>query len=556
MITNATRRRAQTGFGYDRRTYNRAYPFSLSSVNPPAQNGNLEISTVTGALLGSIRLDKQRSEIHAFQFSKFRGNCTEGELQLLRPPKFALEPFSILRFVIDGESKWCGSVTAPSDAGTDYAPLKYKLYGLTRWISNFQLADGYTVFPATTDVTEIVRSIVQFSLAPRSPVRYNEAKIGPLAGVVIAEELQAQTFTAKKILDWLEKLATTPDYFYRWGVDGEGDFFWKRIDRNFYEKHLHVGYHLQSFSPEQNYEAVKNAVQVHREQADGTGEAGWGVIFTGNDLSSQKKYGLSELIEKVPGWIDLDDAENFGQRLLDTLSEPGDSAGAAQYFPRKASDYFEPGMHRITMPLAEFRTVANDLDADDAEDFVYDEYGGLSVSSDTENYVYGNGSVLFEWITAAGEVAEIDLAELIGKVQRVSFYARSNRGGVLVSVGVGKDAWNEYETKIAFPNESSFQAIELDLSQYNLRDVRKFGIRVESDSPDGDTPTRVWLDKLEFVLFGNKTYEMELTEEVYSFQPEGIECKTKWGTPSFYLSDYVSGLRELVETLRGSGGVR
>lgn len=553
-IQAPTRRRNQTGFGYDHRCYNRAYRFTVAPSTNPGNGGNLTITTLTGAILGTIRTDKQHSELAELVFTTDRNGCADFSLKLLKLPRFALEPFSIVKFNVgNSDFNWyTGAITVPPEPGTDKEPLLYKGFGLRRWLESKQPADGNTVFTVGMDTTEIVQSLVENSIQPFTPIAYDPAKIGDLSGVTLAEDLELSQFPLRKIMDFLQKLTQTPDYYYLWGVDGEGAFFWRRITRTDRVRSIFIGYQMQDFKPQLNYEAIKNKISIHREQETGSGESGFGVVGVFNDPTSIKKYGENELIQKIPGYISEVDGQTYGQALLRDLAEPKTSAKAGLYQALSQGDYFDQGIYRVFMPLGRFRENVSALDKDDASEFAISGTGDLAVFADEDIYVYADGCPRFEFTSALGQSASLQINSK-GLVKKVYFYGRSTRAGAFITVGIGKSAWNECTAKIAFPAASQFNTMEIDFSEFNLRDAKYFGFSIDEEFSGA---TSIWLDKLDFEMVGHKTHHVELNQAVYTYTPNQIEAKTQWGTPSAALVEYVAALQQLTGELQAAGGLK
>lgn len=548
------RRRNQTGWGYDHRLFNRGYDYTISPTTNPGSGGNLTISTLTGAILGTIRTDKQRSEISELTFTIDRNGCADFSLKLLRPPRFAIEPFSIVKFNVgSSDFNWfTGAITVPPTPGTQNEPLIYKGFGLRRWLETLQPPDGFTEFSAGTDTTTIITTLAENGVSPFSPISYDPAKIGDLSGVTIAADLELSKFSMRKIFDFFQKLTQTPDYYYLWGVDGEGAFTWTKHLRTDRVRSFFIGYQMQNFIPQENYEAVKNTISIHRDQPDGSGQAGFGVVGPFNDVSSIHKYGRNELIQKIPGYISELDAQTYGQALLIDLAEPKTSAKGGLYQALTQNDYLEQGIYRIFMPLGRYRETVSDLDVDDVSEFAIGGSGDLSVEADTDIYMFANGCPRFDFEAANGQTAELFI-DTKGLVKRIAFYARSTRAGSFMTVGIGVDAWGENTVKIAFPAAAVFTPIIVDFSGLNIRDAKYFGFSIDEEFASS---TSVWIDKLDFEFVGHKTYHVELNQAVYKYMPNQIEVTSQWGTPSAALVEYVAALQQLTSELQSAGELK
>lgn len=554
------RRRAQMGWGYDYRTHCRAYRFTIPTQPTPSGAGSLTITTISGAILGTLRTDTQYSPISGVKFTRDRNGCADATLILCNAPSFEILPFAVVRYALDGERAYEGVVTAPPEIPTtDDKALEYKVFGFRRWLEQLQPADGYGVFEAGTDVTEIARSIAQNSLVGRSPIRYDAAKIDALSGTVIASDIDVTNKSLKSVLNFLAELAQTPEYYYVWSIDEEGAFAWTRYDRATPVKTFFVGYDLFDFKPQRNFDTIKNTISIHREAEPESGDSGFGVVGIFNDETSVKKYDRLELVQKVPGYVADADGVAYGEALLSDLAEPK-YAATGKALLRSGDDLLPEGAPvRVVMPFGVFRDELSPLDRAQVADEYTDEYasvfevqgvGDLAVSFDADNFVYANGAVKLDFESAAGQVAVLPLVNKT-PLHKIFFYARATRNGAIVRVGVGKNAWNERTGIVSLKVAGEFYPFEIDFSDDPLfSGIGFFGVEILGDE---NAPQSVWLDRLVGEFVGNKTYKLILESATYDLNATTGEVALKFGQPAASIVDYVAALQVLVSDMQRTG---
>jgi len=554
------RRRGQMGWGYDYRTHCRAYAFSFPTQSSQVGAGSLTVTTLTGSVLGAIRTDTQFSPIGGVKYTRDRNGCADAVLTLCEPPRFEILPFAVVRYSLADVQAYEGVVTAPPEIPTtDDKALEYKIFGLRRWLEQLQPADGYGVFEAGTDVTEIVRSIAQNSLVGRSPIRYDAAKIDALSGTVIAADIDVTNKSLKSILNFLAGLAQTPEYYYVWKIDEEGALAWTRYDRDVPVKTFFVGYDIFDFKPQKNFDTIKNTISIHREAEPESGDSGFGVVGIFNDETSVKKYGRLELVQKVPGYVADADGVAYGEALLSDLAEPK-FAATGKALLRSSADLLPEGAPvRVVMPFGVFRDELSPLDRAQVADEYTDEYdnvfeiegaGDLAVSFDPDNFIYANGAVKLTFENAVGQVAVLRVESKI-PVRRIFFYARATRIGAIVRVGVGKNAWNERTATISLKSAGEFYPFEIDFSDDPLfSGIGFFGVEILGDE---NAPQSVWLDKLDGEFVGNKTYKLILESATYDLSATTGEVALKFGQPAASIVDYVAALQVLVSDMQRTG---
>jgi len=545
------KRRAQMGWGYDHRTHNRAYRYTIPTPAAQVGSGALTVTTISGAILGTLRTEIQNSPINGTKFTRDRNGCADASLLLCQPPDFEILPFAVTRFAIDGVRAYAGVVTAPPEIPTtDDNAISYKVFGFRRWLEQLQPLVG--TFDAGTDITEIVRALVQ-GIGSRAPIIYDESKFDAATGTTIAADIDVTGKPLRTIFDFLAGLSQTPNYYYVWKVDEAGAFAWTRYNRNEPVRTFFVGYDIFDFKPSKNFDTIKNTISIHREAEPASGDSGFGVVGIFNDETSVAKYGRLELVQKIPGYVADADGENYGEALLSDLSEPK-YAATGKALLRTSSDLLPEGAPvRVIMPFGVFRDNLLPLDhanIDEYSDFSITGVGDLAASSDTETFVYAKGSVKLDFESAAGQVALFPLDSKT-PLRKIFLYVRGTRNGAMARIGVGKDAWNERTATISLKTVGEFYPVMLDFTDNPLYSgARFFGVEILGDET---TPQSLWIDKLDGEFIGNKTYKLILESATYDLNPTTGEVALKFGQPAASIVDYVAALQVLVNDMQRAG---
>lgn len=539
------------GWGYDHRTHNRGYRYTIPTPATQTGSGALTVTTISGAILGTLRTETQYSPISGTKFTRDRNGCADANLLLCSPPDFEILPFAVTRYSIDGVRAYAGVITAPPELPTtDDNAITYKIFGFRRWLEQLQPLVG--TFSAGTDITEIVRELVQ-GIGSRAPITYDESKIDAATGTTIAADIDVTSKSLKTVFDFLAGLSQTPVYYYVWKVDEAGAFAWTRYVRDEPVRTFFVGYDIFDFKPSKNFETIKNTISGHREAEPGSGDAGFGVIGPANDDTSVAKYGRLELIQKIPGFISNADGETYLQALLDDLAEPK-YAATGKTLLRTSDDLLPEGAPvRVIMPFGIFRDNLLPLDPSDIDeysDFSITGTGDLAASSDTDIFVFANGSVKLDFESAAGQVALFPLTSKT-PLRKIFLYVRGTRSGAIVRVGVGYSAWSERVTTVSLKAAGEFYPVVLDFTDTPLfSGARFFGVEILSDEASAQS---VWIDKLDGEFVGNKTYKLILESATYDLNPTTGEVALKFGQPAASIVDYVAALQVLVNDMQRSG---
>ena len=542
--------RSQYGWGQvSRRKWTRSESWERPLSREVTAFTSIVITTVSGALIGKIRTDIQKSIVNSLEFTIDENGCNDFILRLNKLPLFEILPFAMLSVNIgDTDFDWYkGILSYPDEAGTNRGIYEFRGFGLRRYLETLKADTDYS---AGLDLTEIVDDLVQTWIAPFSPIEYVPAKIGANSGVVLVNPIEIGKFNLRQILNTLSSMASTSTFYYIWGVDGDGAFYWTRINRAENERTFHIGYNLNAFKPKTNYENIKNVINIQVQPARGSGDSGWIGAGIFNDVSSVAKYGRNELNKQVPAFFDSDEVDVLGNAILDDLSEPKKSANTNYWQALTAGSYLTQGLYRFINPLKDFQETVNDIDNE--SDFTIIGSGDLIKENDINTFMYANGSVKLTFTNSESVRVELDLS-VSGIIKEIRFYLRATKTGNYLTMGCGTSVWNQITHTIDIPINNFFIPIIWDVSSENLRSLSKFAIEINQDLSEEH---EIWIDKLDILFAGHKTYRMNIKRSIYRYRPGSSGVQSEFGELPDSLPDYVANLQALTEEQKFTGEIR
>lgn len=500
----------------------------------------IDVFSREGFILGKIRNDVQRPILSSLEFTINENGCADFKMSLVAKPAFEILPFSIVKVrLFNSDFYWyAGEIIDLDDDAPNRDTFEYKGRGLKRYLA--ELTDDRD-FNGTSDLGEIVRDIVETTVAPNSPIGYAFGKLENPIGVALVSDVEMGAASIDKVF---ESLATMADA--TWGIDGDADVYFNAretaLQRTFF-----LGYGAGEFSPKINLGAVKNSILVQRQQGRGAGGAGWAVAGIYSDTTSIRKYGKKELRFQVPGYFSDDDCQAVGEALLAARKDPKFSGTLSGIPITTPGDYLSPGVYRVILPFDEYEVEASALDS--AADWTVTALGDLALSDDTTNFIYGTGSVKLTFQTADQDRAEFSPA-VVGTIKRIRFYIRSTKPGALVTVGVGETTWNEATRLINFGVVNRFFRFDWDVSAENFSQIGKIGFRVEGDQA---AETSINVDKLDILIAGNKTYRLDLAKATYKIAPGDFSVDAEFGEVPPKLENYLTTLFKNAEENKYTG---
>jgi len=539
-----------TQYGYGCRTqrgWGRPDLFALS-VTQESIKKNVAISfgIIGGGILGKIQNNIQKSIIQSIQFTNDENGCADFKLKLTKNPSFEILPNSIIEISVGttGINWYKGVINYPELLTLDNESIEYAGYGLRKYLEDLK---ANTTYLAGTDISAVVADIAQTWIAPYCPITYLAAKIDSPSGVVLAFDIELGKYSIKEIMSTLILMAQTSGYYYIWGVDAEGDFYFTKLSNTALKKTFFVGYNCQTFKPKLNFQDIKNVITVTRKNTGTAIGAGWTVAGVYNNLASYKKYGRQELVYQVPGYFSNSDCDLVGNALINNLAEPNYSATASGIRNWLAEDLLTNGLYRFIMPKKDdltYTEILNDLD--NYTQFTLAGAGDLVLSNDTNIFMWANSGIKFALQNAINQTAVLNITQK-GFIQKIKIYFRTNTVDVKIQIGVGITLWNENTTDITLRVIDTFVPFEWDVSMLSLTEINKFGIKILENYV---APVNFWVDRLEVVTSGRKTFKIKLLRATYKYTPDLSEIQAEFGGLPPSLVQYIAGLQKAAAEMK------
>lgn len=513
------------------RLYGKGYPWTPFQRSPVtgAAAAVLTLTSSSGALLGRIRTDIQKSILKSFRGTiDERGNAGF-EMVLNSLPDFRLPSMSIITLAVAGGSplNWFqGRILRVPDQGTARVEYKYTGFGVRKSLSSDTVGEG--TFPAQTDVGVIVFQIVRDIIAPFTQIKFNAGKIQTSTGVFTAETQFVQETDLARLLTGYAKMAGA-----RWYVDGDGEFVFE-VRTDALVRNWIIGYDVMQFEPDLNEDAVKNRITVSRKFANGT--AGWEIGFIANGEESQAKYDVQALPFQLGGIYSDDDCEIVARALLEDLEEPK-YYGRARNIPIKSgADFIQQGTHRFIDQPSRFNLDANNCDDDTEWTLVNPGGNDLAKITDTQLFTDGLGSLKLSWSDADGSTVRVPVT-VVGKIKKIKLFFYGSRTGTLLRFGLGNGDFTQNQRDIAIPIRDTWLDFEWNITDLDLEDVNEIGFTVL----DSTASSIVRIDAIIFEMVGSRHYRMEFSGGTFVFTPERAVWETvEFGPPPSRSYDYAA----------------
>jgi len=187
-------------------------------------------------------------------------------------------------------------------------PYKYSGFGFYEQLDWVTITESYE----SDDIADIVKDIVQNTVAPNTQIIYNASKIISPSYTVIKADFD-HTY-AKDAIQTLANMAQG----YEFGVDDSREFYFRAIDSDVYHS-LWTGKHFQDADIEQNPFTVRNKlyIKIGEIQAGGSN-----IIGSVQDNDSIDDYGLREEVIDVPESLNTADAQRWANEILANKKDP------------------------------------------------------------------------------------------------------------------------------------------------------------------------------------------------------------------------------------------
>jgi hypothetical protein len=194
-------------------------------------------------------------------------------------------------------------------------PYEYTGFGFFEQLDWVTVTETY----GAQDVADIVKDIVQNTVAPNTQIVYNAAKVEATGYTM--EDIDFYLVSAKEAIQSLADMASG----FEFGVDDSREFYFRAIDTDVYHS-LWAGKHFQDVDIEKNPHTVRNRlfIKVGLIQGPGYGyiKEGSNCIGYEENAASIAAYGLREAVVTAPDVLDIDDAREWAKEILATTKDP------------------------------------------------------------------------------------------------------------------------------------------------------------------------------------------------------------------------------------------
>ena len=109
--------------------------------------------------------------------------------------------------------------------------------------------------------------------------------------------------------------------------------------------------------------------------------------------------------------------------------------------------------------------------------------GDLSMSQDSNFFVYADGSLKLSFQNAQGDKIEYDKTFQTSRIQGFSFYVRADLSGSYLQFGFGNSSIEENLYTVEVHTANTFLPIRLDISKLNLAKIEKVGFQGQRKYP-------------------------------------------------------------------------
>ena len=538
--------RAERGWGvFAGRAYSKSQEWEPPETSTPSSlTVEISLNSVSGALVGKIRTDVQKSIVQSLEFTLDENGCADFVLKLNKLPDFPLLPFSILSVALVNTSyNWySGEISYTDDQGTKQDVYEFRGVGIREYLKSLR-AD--TTYSSGQDVGAVIDDLIQTWVVDYCPITYNSSKVDTSTGVILANDIELSKQPLEKVFQTLADMAG-----YDWGVDGDNDLYFQEKSEDV-QKTYFIGYDVQKFEPKMNLSDLKNVITVQRQQGAAAGGAGWSVAGVYNDAASVKKYGRKELNYQIPGYFADDEADIIGNALLEDKKEPKQSAKMTGLRLQSAEQYLELGNYRFIMPFHNFNYIYNDVDS--ATEWNKVGTGDLAISKEQNSFVYGDGCLKLTFTTAKDDYIYYAEDCNIGKIEKIRFFVKSATVGALLECGIGYGAWNHYTIDVDINVAGSFINFEWDISELDITRINAIGFKVKDNQ---SAETSVYIDKIEFIIAGHPYYTLRLKEAKYNIKPKEQVVNAEFGSLPPKMENYISSLFSTATELKFTQEIR
>lgn len=301
---------------------------------------DLDFYDSSGLRTASISNDMKNSPLLSCEFELDEHGCAAFDFTLAKDHGINIGYNQRVDVRLFGSiSPWySGFVQERPVEGTTEDTRTYKGYGF------FEQLDNVIVESATynnTEISAITRDIIQNYIENRTGAHWNSSRVYSTG--YTATTLTFDHVSAKDALKQLAEFAVN----YVYGVDERRRVFFKARNLSINENSRFViGYHIDTFKPEEDVTTVVNKVYVKGGSLNNSGS---NIMYVCSDADSIAAYGLRAAVLSIPSAYSDSDAARWGENQLSTKKTPQRTAKVDGIHTNVAMRNIRPeGCARIT----------------------------------------------------------------------------------------------------------------------------------------------------------------------------------------------------------------
>ena len=194
-------------------------------------------------------------------------------------------------------------------------PYEYTGFGFFDQLDWVTVSETY----GAQDIQDIVKDIVQNTVAPATSIIYNAAKIEATGYTM--EDIDFYLVSAKEAIQSLADMATG----FEFGVDDSREFYFRAKETDTTHS-FWAGKHFQEVEIMENPHTIRNRLYIKVGLIQGTGHGyikeGSNCIGYEEDAASIAAYGLRETVVTAPDVLDIGDAREWAKDILSVIKDP------------------------------------------------------------------------------------------------------------------------------------------------------------------------------------------------------------------------------------------
>lgn len=530
-VLRATYRLGRFGVRNLREPYNTNLP--VPTPFPPG-TGSVSFTSRRGVFLGIESTGIRRPNIVEAEWSrKPSGGCREGRVFLRQRPKFPLRNFMIVSMGFDGQTVFTGYARLADVAGSTKNGFEMVVTGLYRQLDDVH-SDLTVVGPIDLGVAA---KDLFLAVQSQTDIGYNPSKINQSTGVASVGNID---LAKHSFVDVFNAMAIATNHV--WGVDQVGDLYFLPRDPDV-QRAYSVGYEVNEFEPQLNFEQMINQVIVARTTGKGSGGAGWEVASSGFNAESVANFGVYFEKVTIPGFWETSLADQIRNEILARNAFPRVSGEIKNIPLRSAEDLVEAnGPVRVIGSREIVRETFQNCETL-GQFTLSTPSGNAAISLESSILVSGATSLKITTIgDASGDFVFFNLSpEFRGFVRTCIYNILTPEVGDVLEFGVGRFDWQEHKETIGIPLVNSWFEARQDVTGL-LRHVGQIGFRILTTAT-----TVIYIDQIDLEYHGLKHNVIELEEVHGMIRPDASTLELKLGPQPQGIDRQMAALKDLAE---------